>query len=63
MYNLQMIKFTKYIIELLNKVRLENDFNDDVTLKFMYNFIDELKLQENQIKIEKIINYNTNIYQ
>ena len=63
MYNLKMIKFTKYIIYLLNKVRLENDFNDDVTLKFMYNFIDELKLQENQIKIEKIINYNTNIYQ
>ena len=55
MYNLQMIKFTKYIIELLNKVRLENDFNDDDTLKFMYNFIDELKLQENQLKIEKII--------
>lgn len=63
MYNLKMIKFTKYIIYLLNKVRLENEFNDDVTLKFMYNFIDELKLQENQIKIEKIINYNTNIYQ
>lgn len=58
MYNLQMIKFTKYIIELLNKVRLENDFNDDVTLKFMYNFIDELKLQENQLKIENIIKYN-----
>ena len=58
MYNLQMIKFTKYIIELLNKVRLENDFNDDDTLKFMYNFIDELKLQENQLKIENIIKYN-----
>ena len=53
-----MIKFTKYIIELLNKVRLENDFNDDVTLKFMYNFIDELKLQENQLNIENIIKYN-----
>ena len=50
-----MIKFTNYIINLLKKIRLENNYNDEITLEFMYNFIDELKLQENQLKIEKII--------